>query len=129
MCNGAKTPINQNQALFSLLGTMYGGDGRSFFALPDLRDRVPIHAGNGHTLGEKGGATTSTLSLQQMPMHTHAINASSTDGDTNLPGGNILATAANVYGPPQRAGPRSSREPSRPPAAASRTRTGSRTWG
>ncbi len=100
LCNGQLLPINQNQALFSLLGTTFGGDGRVNFALPDLRGRSPIHVGNGHTLGEKGGAQAVTITQQTMAMHTHQMNATTNNGDTNLPGGNILASAANVYGPP-----------------------------
>ena len=100
MCNGQLLPINQNQALFSLLGTTFGGDGRVNFALPDLRGRTPIHVGSGHTLGERGGEQAHTVSLSEMPAHTHAVNASASDGDTNLPGGDLLATAANVYTPP-----------------------------
>ncbi len=100
LANGQLLPINQNQALFSLLGTTFGGNGQTTFALPDLRGRIPIHVGSGHTLGEKGGEQAHTLTQQEMAMHTHVLNASSADGDTNLPGGEILAAAANVYGPP-----------------------------
>src|SRR4028119_1646231 len=75
LCNGQLLPINQNQALFSLLGTTYGGDGRVNFALPDLRGRTPIHEGSGHTLGEKAGAQSVTLTLNEMPQHTHFVNA------------------------------------------------------
>lgn len=71
LCNGQLLPINQNQALFSLLGTTYGGNGQTNFALPDLRDSVPIHEGNGHTLGEKAGTQAVTLNTSQMPTHIH----------------------------------------------------------
>jgi microcystin-dependent protein len=98
LANGQLLPINQNQALFSLLGTTFGGDGRVNFALPDLRARVPIHVGNGHTLGQRGGEEAHTLSVAEVPTHTHVVNASGSDGNTNLPGGSVLATAANVYG-------------------------------
>src|SRR5881398_3793172 len=81
LCNGQLLPINQNQALFSLLGTTYGGDGRVNFALPDLRDRVPIHMGNGHTLGERGGEVGHTVSISEMPTHLHQAQASTTDAD------------------------------------------------
>src|SRR3954463_13878621 len=96
LCNGQLLPINQNQALFSLLGTTYGGDGRVNFALPDLRARVPIHASNGHTLGERGGEQAHTLSISEMPTHTHVLNASSLNADTALPrtaNGNLLAVS------------------------------------
>jgi microcystin-dependent protein len=75
LCNGQLLPINQNQALFSLLGTTYGGDGRVNFALPDLRGRVPIHVGNGHTLGERGGEQAHTLSIAELPAHSHSARA------------------------------------------------------
>ena len=86
LCNGQLLPINQNQALFSLLGTTYGGDGRVNFALPDLQGRVPIHVGSGHTLGERGGEQAHTLSISELPTHTHAVGASSlADGGTASP--------------------------------------------
>lgn len=97
-CDGQILPINQNQSLYSLLGTTYGGDGRTSFALPDLRGRVPIHVGasNGtsHTLGSKSGQETHTLSAAEMPQHDHAWQGSTTAGNsnrTNGPGPNILA--------------------------------------
>ena len=95
LCNGQLLPINQNQGLFSLLGTMYGGDGRVNFALPDLRGRVPIHVGNGHTLGERGGEQAHTLTISEMPPHLHYVQASYTQGNVvnpNLAGtGRVLA--------------------------------------
>jgi microcystin-dependent protein len=97
MCNGQLLPINQNQPLFSLLGTTFGGDGRVNFALPDQRGRTPIHVGAGHTLGERGGEQAHTVSIAELPTHTHAVNASSQDANTNLPAGNVLAQAANAY--------------------------------
>lgn len=72
-CNGQLLPINQNQALFSLLGTTYGGNGQTNFALPNLRGRAQIHTGNGHTLGETGGASAVTINTQSMPTHTHPL--------------------------------------------------------
>ena len=75
LCNGQLLPINQNQGLFSLLGTTYGGDGRVNFALPDFRGRTPIHTGSGHTLGERGGEQAHTLSVAEMPAHMHAVSA------------------------------------------------------
>src|SRR2546430_12874418 len=86
VCNGQLLPINQNQALFSLLGTTYGGDGRVNFALPNLQGRVPIHIGSGHTLGERGGEQAHTLSISEIPTHTHTAMASSTQASTNVPG-------------------------------------------
>jgi microcystin-dependent protein len=75
-CNGQLLPINQNQALFSLLGTTFGGDGKVTFALPDLRGRVPIGVGAGHTLGERAGVENVTLTVAEMPTHAHALNIS-----------------------------------------------------
>jgi microcystin-dependent protein len=96
-CNGQLLPINQNQALFSLLGTTYGGDGRVNFALPDLRGRVPIHMGNGWTQGQRAGEEAHTLTQSEMPAHQHFVNASASDGNTVAPTGNILAGASNLY--------------------------------
>ena len=75
LCNGQLLPINQNQALFSLLGTTYGGDGQTTFALPNLRGRVPMHMGSGFTLGETGGEASHTLTIGELPTHLHAVNA------------------------------------------------------
>jgi len=101
MCNGQLLPINQNQALFSLMGTTFGGDGRVNFALPDLRGRVPIHEGNGHTLGEQGGEQAHTLSISEIPTHTHVLNASQANGTTIIAAGNLLAGSPNqAYRPP-----------------------------
>jgi microcystin-dependent protein len=85
LCNGQLLPINQNQALFSLLGTTFGGDGRVNFALPNLQGRAPIHVGSGHTLGEQGGEQAHTLSIAELPTHTHVLNASATDADNDTP--------------------------------------------
>ncbi|MFC4615841.1 phage tail protein [Cellulomonas algicola] len=98
-CNGQLLPINQNQALFSLLGTQYGGDGRVNFALPDLRGRVPVHVGPGFTLGQAGGAETHTLTVSELPPHTHPVSAAST-ADRSVPGAARWAsTDAPHYGP------------------------------
>jgi microcystin-dependent protein len=97
LCNGQLLPINQNQALFSLLGTTYGGDGRVNFGLPNLQGRVPMHMGSGHTLGELGGEQAHTLSISEIPTHTHVANAQSAAGDQLIVTGNILASAANLY--------------------------------
>jgi microcystin-dependent protein len=94
LCNGQLLPINQNQALFSLLGTTFGGDGRVNFALPDLRARTPIHVGAGHTLGERGGEQAHTLSIAELPTHTHSLVASSNDGTALIPTANYLSRAA-----------------------------------
>ena len=98
LCNGQLLPINQNQALFSLLGTTFGGDGRVNFALPDLRARAPIHVGSGHTLGERGGEQAHTLSIAELPTHTHQAMASSTNANGAAPSGAVLGAASNTYG-------------------------------
>jgi microcystin-dependent protein len=101
LCNGQLLPINQNQALFSLLGTTFGGDGRVNFALPDLRGRTPIHVGSGHTLGEKGGEQAHTLSIAEIPTHTHVANGTTNAADTNTPANNTLLGIVNdAYGDP-----------------------------
>jgi len=93
-CYGQILPINTNQALFSLLGTTYGGNGQTTFALPDLRGRMPIHVGNGHTLGEWGGMQAHTLTTAQTPSHTHPVKGGTTAGSPSTPGGNGLAVSA-----------------------------------
>lgn len=104
LCNGQLLPINQNQALFSLLGTTYGGNGSTTFALPDLRGKLPIHTGSGHTLGETGGTASVTLTQQQMPSHTHLMRGRTEQA--TLVGGAIpgvaksLAQAAAAATPP-----------------------------
>src|SRR6059058_1577396 len=104
LCNGQLLPINQNQALFSLLGTTFGGDGRVNFGLPDLRGRIPIHVGSGHTLGERGGEQAHTLSIAELPTHTHSPNASTTQAaaNTNSPAPTLMPAQSNfsfLYGP------------------------------
>src|SRR5882757_5118894 len=84
-CNGQFLPINQNQALFSILGTTYGGNGQTTFALPDFRGRSPYHVGNGHTLGEAGGQAAHTLTISELAAHTHSPNASNTSGNLVFP--------------------------------------------
>jgi microcystin-dependent protein len=101
-CDGQLLPINQNQALFSLLGTTYGGDGRVNFGLPDLRARTPIHVGQGHILGERGGEQSHTLTVAELPSHVHVMNASVSNADVVSPGGNVLAQSSQLYGPPVR---------------------------
>jgi microcystin-dependent protein len=101
LSNGQLLPINQNQALFSLLGTTFGGDGRVNFALPDLRARVPIHVGSGHTLGERGGEQAHTLSISELPTHTHVMNGSSSNATAVTPSSGVgYARSGNLmYGP------------------------------
>lgn len=89
-CDGQILPINQNQSLYSLLGTTYGGDGRTSFALPDMRGRCPIHVGNGHREGQKSGEETHTLAANEMPQHTHVARATNTAASLNQPAGNLL---------------------------------------
>src|SRR3954466_12246336 len=99
-CNGQFLPINQNQALFSLLGTTYGGNGQTTFALPDLRGKVPVHMGNGHTLGEAAGSTSVTVNIQQLATHLHFVQATNVDQNrTAVPTGNFLGPVNNLYGP------------------------------
>jgi microcystin-dependent protein len=102
-CNGQFMPINQNQALFSLLGTTYGGNGQTTFALPNLQGRVPIHFGNGHNLGEAAGSSAVTITQQTMPQHLHFMQGTSTStNNVATAAGNMLAaTNVTVYGPPQ----------------------------
>jgi microcystin-dependent protein len=83
LCNGQLLPINQNQPLFALLGTQYGGNGQTNFALPNMRGRVPIHVGSGHTLGEAAGSTSVTVNIQQLPTHQHIVQATTTQADAN----------------------------------------------
>lgn len=103
LCDGQILPINQNQALYSLLGTTYGGDGRTSFALPDLRGRVPAHiggsgAGDDIQLGQKSGQETHTLTTAEMPQHTHALQASGADGNSTNLGNTLLAReAGGIY--------------------------------
>jgi microcystin-dependent protein len=99
-CNGQLLPINQNQALFSLLGTTYGGDGRVNFALPNLQGRVPIHTGQGHTLGERGGEQAHTLIMSEMTQHTHFLNALDANGTLGNPTNNLLAQFNQGYTQP-----------------------------
>jgi microcystin-dependent protein len=90
-CEGQLLPISENETLFQLIGTTYGGDGESTFALPDLRGRIPIHQGNGFILAETGGAEEITLTVQQIPAHTHAFLASTAGATSNDPAGAVCA--------------------------------------
>jgi microcystin-dependent protein len=94
-CDGTILPISENDALFALIGTTYGGDGQTTFALPDLRSRVPIHQGNGFTLAQAGGEEQVTLTVNQMPAHTHVPQANSGTGTQSSPAGNVWANSAN----------------------------------
>jgi microcystin-dependent protein len=99
-CNGQLLPINQNQALFSILGTTYGGNGQTTFALPNLQARTPIHFGNAFNLGQAGGESAHTLVMSEMPAHTHFPVASSNVADLNTPVGNFWGKGAQViYSP------------------------------
>jgi microcystin-dependent protein len=103
LCNGQFLPINQNQALFSILGTTYGGNGQTTFALPDFRGRVPIYTGGsvGATLGQAGGQEFHTLTQAEMPAHNHIVQASNTAANAILPTNNVLANiSTQAYGPP-----------------------------
>src|ERR1043165_4774074 len=98
LSNGQLLPINQNQALFSLLGTTYGGDGRVNFALPDLRGPVAIHEGNGHTLGERAGSEAVTITTQTLPTHSHTVKVFNNNANAT-PAGNFFAAANQAYQP------------------------------
>src|SRR4030081_3385483 len=96
MCNGQLLPINQNQALFSLLGTTYGGNGQTTFALPDLRGRIPVHTSVAHALAEAAGEEAHTLTTAEIPAHTHTPGASSNTADQALPGGTLPAVGTQA---------------------------------
>jgi microcystin-dependent protein len=101
LCNGQILPINQNQALFSLLGTTFGGNGQTTFALPDLRGRVPIHVGGGYVVGQQGGEQAHTLTQSELPQHTHVLQASNNGGTIGNATGNLFArTLQNTYAAP-----------------------------
>jgi microcystin-dependent protein len=104
LCNGQLLPISENETLFNLIGTTYGGDGELTFGLPNLQSRVPIHMGTGggqtYTFAETGGAETVTLSIQQLPSHNHQVLASSAPGNATSPAGAIFAaSSANQFVP------------------------------
>ncbi len=95
-CEGQLLPISENETLFQLIGTTYGGDGESTFALPDLRGRLPVHYGNGFTLAETGGVETVTLTVSQIPAHSHPMVANNSVANTPNPGNNLLGLASQV---------------------------------
>jgi microcystin-dependent protein len=99
-CNGQLVPINQNQALFALLGTTFGGNGQTTFALPNLQGRTPIHVGSGHTLGQNAGEQAHTLTLAELPSHTHVHNATNANGAAANPSNAVLGAANNLYRSP-----------------------------
>jgi microcystin-dependent protein len=102
LCNGQFLPINQNQALFALMGTMYGGNGQTTFALPNLRGRLALHNGEAHDQGEAAGSTSVTVNIQQLPQHLHALQASANSaGTTPDPTNALLAPINGGYSPPQ----------------------------
>ena len=102
-CAGQLVPISENETLFNLIGTTYGGDGQETFGLPDLQGRIPLHAGKGPTvsqtyqIGEKAGVETVTLSLNQIPNHSHSLMASNDPGNATGPGGNLLSNPFNTF--------------------------------
>src|SRR5207247_2589634 len=101
LCNGQLLPINQNQALFSLLGTTYGGDGRVNFGLPNLQSRAPIHMGGGHTLGERGGEQAHTLTISETPQHLHNLQAQPAAANSADPSNSVLSDIPTKgYGAP-----------------------------
>lgn len=100
LCNGQFLPINNNQALFALLGTTYGGNGQTTFALPDLRGRAAFHFGGDMIQGQAGGSTAHTLSPAEMPQHIHLASAATADGDVPTAAGNMLGAFNNGYGAP-----------------------------
>lgn len=106
LCNGQLLPINQNQALFALLGTSYGGDGRTNFAVPDVQGRLPMHRGTGFDQGQRGGTETHTLTSTEIPAHSHGLTVSSNAASDVIPTNNALGNSgANLYAAPGTAVP------------------------
>ena len=119
-CEGQLLPISENETLFNLIGTTYGGDGQETFALPDLRGRLPIHVGNGFIQAETGGVEEVTLTVQQIPIHNHPLLATAAGANSTSPNGNVLAKPSkNMYRPgpgsnpmnPQTVGPAGGSQP------------------
>ena len=128
-CEGQLLPISENEVLFQLIGTTYGGDGETTFALPDLRGRLPLHQGNGFILAETGGAEEVTLTVQQIPAHAHPLLATTAVGTAASPQGSVLAASgsSNVYRQGRRRGVRCRTRRSRRSVARNRTPTSSPT--
>jgi len=97
LCQGQILPISEYETLFNLIGTTYGGDGQSTFALPDLRGRLPIHMGSGFVLSQNGGVETVTLTTNQIPAHSHTVSATTNANTASVPGGNFLAAGPDIY--------------------------------
>lgn len=95
-CHGQLLPISENETLFNLIGTTYGGDGQSTFGLPDMRGRIPLHQGNGFILAETGGVEYVTLSVSQIPAHSHAVVVTNEIANSSLPGNNLIATSSSI---------------------------------
>ena len=96
MCDGQSMPISENETLFQIIGTTYGGDGQETFNLPNLQSRLPMHQGNGFTIGEAAGTEQETLTVQQIPIHSHAYLATKSLADEATPGGNVFAEATTI---------------------------------
>jgi microcystin-dependent protein len=96
-CQGQLLAISEYETLFNLIGTTYGGDGQSTFALPDLRGRLPVHTGSGFVLAQNGGAESVTLTTSQLPAHSHTVYATTNSNTASLPGGNFLAAGPDIY--------------------------------
>src|SRR6186713_535287 len=116
-CEGQLLPISENETLFQLIGTTYGGDGQSTFALPDLRGRIPIHQGNGVILAETGGAEEITLTVNQIPVHSHALLGAAVNGSQTAPANALLASSTVMR-------PYASETPDQPMAASAITPVG-----
>ena len=95
-CDGSLLSISENETLFNLIGTTYGGDGQSTFGVPDLRGRIPLHMGNGFTLAEQGGVETVTLTVNQIPAHTHAFLATTNVGNQTAPAGQVVSQSPQI---------------------------------
>ena len=96
-CDGSLLPISEFEVLFNLIGTTYGGDGQSTFALPDMRGRLPIHTGSGFVQAQNGGVESVTLPVTQIPAHTHTVTATTNSNTASVPGGNYLASGPDIY--------------------------------